>query len=719
MDPFFLVIIVVLGILAVTDLAVGVANDAVNFLNASIGSRVAPHRVILIVAAVGILIGAMTSNGMMEVARKGVFHPEAFDFTEIMILFAAVMLSDVLLLNTFNRMGLPTSTTVSLVFELLGGAVGVALYHIWHDAGMTVSDLGNFINSGKALVIIAGILLSVVIAFTVGAVLMFLSRLLFSFRYRPMMRRFGAAWCGVAMAGIVYFALFKGLKDSGLIVPDFTAWVNSNLGWALLIAWGGCSLLLWLLQLLRVNILKVTILAGTAALALAFAGNDLVNFIGVPLAGWDAFRLGMASGDMHMGMGALAGAVKVSPWILLGTGVVMVVTLFVSRDAMKVSKTTVDLSSAREGAERFASSGVSRRLVRAAIGLSGLWGKIAPERLRRRIDERLTPPPADDKEYATAASYDHIRAVVNLTCAAMLICAGTMLQLPLSTTYVVFMVAMGTSLADRAWGRDSAVYRITGVLVVISGWFVTAVAGFTAAFVVALALMWGRWAALIIACLICGYILCANLIQRSHGKAPSSTKTADDLWALSGDLPRFVPAVLTEVRRLYGHTLASLYATNRHELHEADRQTQQFYDQAVARRHSLTDVMRRSDLSDQTSTLTYVQATDYVVEIAKALLHCARPAWEHVDNNHRPLTPEQIDDLKAVNDALDDLLEPGSRITSAAPLRNLVDDMVKGQIRRLKAQPDASTRASALFLDLLAETKTLAIQSRNLMGLVR
>lgn len=725
MDPFYVVIIVVLGVLAVLDLAVGVANDAVNFLNASIGAKVAPHRVILIVASVGILIGALTSNGMMEVARNGVFHPGAFDFGEIMVLFGAVMLSDVLVLNTFNRMGLPTSTTVSLVFELLGAAVAVALFHIWNDPALTVTDLGQFINSGKALVIISGILLSVVVAFSVGAALMWVSRLLFSFRYRPAFRRYGAAWCGVSMTAIIYFALFKGLKESGVVAPEFIQMVNDNIWVSLLIVWGGSSLILWVLQLCQVNIMKVTILGGTLALALAFAGNDLVNFIGVPLAGLDAFRLGMASGDMGMGMGALAGGAQVSPWLLLLTGIIMVITLFVSRDAMKVSATTIGLSAAGQGAERFSSSGVSRNLVRAALGLGNALDRMMPAGVRARIEARFAPlPPGEDDN--NGAAYDHVRAVVNLTCAAVLICLGTLLKLPLSTTYVVFMVAMGTSLADRAWGRDSAVYRVTGVLVVVSGWFVTAVAGFSMALAVGLLLMWGKWVAITAACLLCGYILCASLIRRK-GESQGAGAGAPVVDNSVAGFARQIPRIMERVSAAYNGMLAALYGMNRRELRAAADEAQRLYDEATARKADLPNLLKALDPGQMQTAQAYVQATDYVAEITKALLHCARPAFEHVDNNHRPLTDDQIADLKIVNDEVDGIFQHMAAMAASGDYTGLnkmldmrdalfrvIAQRVKEAIKRIKEDPTASTRAGALYFNLLNETKTLVLQARNL-----
>lgn len=310
MDPIFIVILVILGALAILDLIVGVANDAINFLNSALGAKVAPQRVILGVAALGILVGVLTSSGMMEVARNGVFYPGSFTFSEIMFLFVGMMLADVILLNTFNSLGLPTSTTVSLVFELLGSAVAIALYKIWTETGLTINDLGQFINSGKAMVIISGILVSVAIAFTVGGILMYISRVIFSFRYQKIFSKLGAFWCGISLTGIVYFAIFKGLKSSGLVPAEVTSFINENTMLSLLGIWAVCSAVLGICQIFKMNIIKFTILAGTFALALAFAGNDLVNFIGVPFAGYDSFRMAIESGDMNMSMEGLTAPVQ-------------------------------------------------------------------------------------------------------------------------------------------------------------------------------------------------------------------------------------------------------------------------------------------------------------------------------------------------------------------------------------------------------------------------
>ena len=555
MSPLFTVIVIILAVLAIIDLIVGVSNDAINFLNSALGSKVAKRWIILTVAAAGILLGVLTSNGMMEVARNGVFHPEMFTFENVMILFVAMMLADVVLLNTFNALGLPTSTTVSLIFELLGASIAVAMFTIWNDPSLSFADLGNYINTEKAMVMISGILLSVVIAFTVGAILMYVSRVIFSFKYAKSLRRYGAIWCGLAIVGIVYFAIFKGMKSSGLISDDFNHLINDHIVLSLGAIWIISSVILLILQQMKVNILKITILAGTFALALAFAGNDLVNFIGVPIAGLDSYAIASNSGDPSMLMGKLAEPAHVNIWFLVISGAVMVITLFFSKDAMKVAETQLNLSSQNDEEERFGSTMISRALVSLAINLNKGYKAVMPQKIQDKLNSRFDPDENSDK----TVSYDLVRAVVNLSAAASLICLGTSLKLPLSTTYVIFMVSMGSSLADRAWGRDSAVYRITGVMVVVTGWFVTAIAGITLSFLCGLLLMWGGWIALAALALLCGYILCRNLIFGKHKKEeqPSAelisekTQNEDVLYSCTHE----VCVMMERVSGIYNHML--------------------------------------------------------------------------------------------------------------------------------------------------------------------
>ncbi len=726
MDPIFIVIVVILAVLAVLDLIVGVANDAINFLNAAMGAKVAPHRVILAVAAVGIIVGVLTSSGMMEVARSGVFHPGQFTFAEIMVLFVGMMLSDVILLNTFNMLGLPTSTTVSLVFELLGSAVAIATFKIANDAVLTVNDLGQFINSGKAMVIISGILVSVAIAFTVGGILMYISRVIFTFRYHKMFSRLGAMWCGVSLTGIVYFAMFKGLKSSGLIPVEWIEFVNNNTWIFLLCVWAICSVLLEVMRRCKMGVMKFTILAGTFALALAFAGNDLVNFIGVPFAGFDSFKMAVNSGDINMTMEGLAGPAHVNIWMLLLAGIIMVLTLFFSRDAMKVAQTQLDLSSQQESEERFGSSVFSRNIVRAAVRFNSAYNRLMPASVRAWVNRRFEPLSEEERGNA---SYDLIRAAVNLTAASILICLGTSLKLPLSTTYVVFMVAMGSSLADRAWGRDSAVYRITGVLVVISGWFVTAFAGFALSFIICLFLIWGGWIALVIVVLLCGYALCHNLIFKAKTKAeeqPIISANSDDADVLY-NCTEMVCTTMENISSIYNHMLVALFTENRKALKETVQQSEQLYKDATKRKYEIMSTIKMLQEQKVETAHFYVQIVDYIAEVSKALLHCTRPSYEHIDNNHRGLTEEQIMDLKMVNDEVENIFnsfnnmlkqKDFSHIDDILVMRDalfgIIAERIKSQIRRIKTG-EASTRGSALYFNILNETKTMILQARNLL----
>lgn len=727
MDPIFTVIVVILAVLAVLDLIVGVSNDAVNFLNSALGCNVAKRWIILSVATVGIMLGVITSNGMMEVARNGVFHPGMFTFEEIMVLFVGIMLTDVIVLNTFNSLGLPTSTTVSLVFELLGSSLAVACYKIWNSPDMTFANIAEFINAGKAMVIISGILSSVVIAFTVGAVLMYISRIIFSFKYAKSLRRYGAVWCGISIVGIVYFAIFKGMKSSGLITPEFDSLINDNIYISLFVIWVAASLLLWVMQRLGINIMKFTILSGTFALALAFAGNDLVNFIGVPIAGFDSYSLAMDSGDMSMKMSQLAEPAHVNIWFLVLSGVIMSVTLFLSKDAMKVAETQINLSSQNSEDERFGSNRFSRALVSLAINLNKAYNSVIPKRVQEKINSRFVP----DETAANDSAYDYIRAIVNLTAAASLICLGTSLKLPLSTTYVIFMVSMGSSLADRAWGRDSAVYRITGVMVVIMGWFVTAIAGISISFVVGLILSWGGWIALAVLCVLCGYILCHNLIFKKKDNKEERqtlliTENADDSDALY-TCTQEVCTTMESISGIYNHMLVALFTENRRLLKETMIQSEELYHQANDRKYQIFQTLKRLQDQKVETGHFYIQVVDYLTEVTKALLHCTRPAFEHIDNHHRGFTQEQIYDLKLVNDGVDNIFNKVNEMLRDKDFSDLdevlvmrdnlftvIADAIKHQIKRLKEE-QTSTKASMLYLNILNETKTMVLQSRNLI----
>ncbi len=500
MENFYIIVVVVLFALAISDLVVGVANDAVNFLNSAIGSKAAPKWIIFFMASLGVLIGAAFSNGMMEVARKGIFHPEMFFFSEIMIIFLAVMITDVIMLDAFNSLGMPTSTTVSIVFELLGAAVAVAVVKIKTAGGSAFLELSQYINSEKALAIITGILVSVAIAFTVGAFVQYIARLIFSFNYRGPMKYFGAIYGGLAITAITYFMLVKGISDSSFAEikvaggETISDWVNHNALKVMLASFIGWTIIMQILNwLFRVKILKVVVLVGTFALAMAFAGNDLVNFIGVPLAGFNSFKAWAGAGAANpdgFTMGVLAGKVDTPEYMLLIAGLVMVITLITSKKARAVIETEVNLGRQSEGTEKFNSSILGRVIVRSTSRFNKNLKKIIPAPLLETINSRFEPSNyvTDDPE---PPAFDKIRASVNLVVASILIALGTSLKLPLSTTYVTFMVAMGTSLSDRAWDRDSAVFRISGVMAVIGGWFLTAIIAFTGAATIALLISLG------------------------------------------------------------------------------------------------------------------------------------------------------------------------------------------------------------------------------------
>ncbi|MBR6544378.1 MAG: inorganic phosphate transporter [Alistipes sp.] len=728
MDLF---IVITLALLAVMGIIVGVSNDAVNFLNAAFGSKVAKKNVILTVAGIGVMVGVMTSSGMMDVARSGVFYPAMFSYQEIMILFLGMMLSNIILLDIYNSLGLPTSTTVSLVFGLLGSAMALALYNIW--TGTTTAGLGEFINSGNALAIVSGILLSVVLAFFTGHLLMYISRIIFSFRYNKVFNRFGALWCGITLAGIIYFTVFKGLKSTNIIPEALKDYVNENTLIALLILWVGSSLLLWILQRCKVNILRVSILAGTFSLALAFAGNDLVNFIGVPYAGYDSYIIAQSADTMPTSMEALANPTQANFWIMCAAGLVMVITLFTSKKAMRVIETERKLSSQSEEAPTNSEATVaSRGIVRGVLRLNEALAAITPERLRVAINSRFEQLPEEERG---DVNYDLIRATVNLTAAAILISIGTQLKLPLSTTYVVFMVSMGTSLADRAWGRESAVYRITGVTTVIMGWFITALGGFLIALGVTLLLVYGGTVAIIITTVIClGLIIKSNLTGKKQEEKVEESAVAriGDALKQSPDealiaYTEHVCASMDKVTMIYDRTIVAVFKENRKVLRDMVREAEEFYHSTRQQKYELLPMLRNLQESDVSTGHYYVQIVDYISETSKALLHITRPCYKHVDNNHTGLSKEQVIDLKRINDRVEEIFGEintmlrtrtfdcmDSVLNKRDEMFDLIDEVMQNQLRRLR-DTGGSSSANMLFFNILTETKTMVLHSRNIM----
>ena len=728
MDLF---IVITLALLAVMGIIVGVSNDAVNFLNSAFGSKVAKKNVILSVAAIGVMVGVMTSSGMMDVARSGVFYPDKFSYEEIMILFLGMMLSNIILLDIYNSLGLPTSTTVSLVFGLLGSALALALYNVW--SGNSAYSIGEYINSGNALAIVSGILLSVVLAFFSGHLLMYISRVIFSFRYHKIFSRFGAMWCGITLAGIIFFAVFKGLKSSGLVPQELIAYVNDNTALSLLILWVASSLFLWVLQLLKVNILRVSILAGTFSLALAFAGNDLVNFIGVPYAGYDSYMLAQASSEPITSMAALSNPTKANFFIMCAAGLVMVITLFMSKKAMRVIETERKLSSQSEEVPINSEATVAARgIVRGARALSEAINSIIPRRVNDWIESRFEQLPEEERG---DVNYDLIRATVNLTAAAILISIGTQLKLPLSTTYVVFMVSMGTSLADRAWGRESAVYRITGVTTVIMGWFVTAVGGFVIALGVTLILVYGGKIAIIVVTLICvGLIIKSNVKGKEQAKEVEESAVAKIGDALKKSpeealiaYTEHVCASMEKVTLIYDRTIVAVFKENRKVLKDMVREAEEFYHSTRQQKYEIMPLLRTLQDSDVSTGHYYVQVVDYISETSKALLHITRPCYKHVDNNHTGLSKEQVYDLKRINDRVEEIFgEINTMLRTRSfdsmekvlnmrdEMFDLIDEVMQNQLRRLR-DTGGSSSANMLFFNILTETKTMILHSRNIM----
>ena len=724
MSEIYTVIVVILGILAVSGLFVGVTNDAVNFLNSAIGSKAATMRTILLVASAGIIVGVVTSSGMMEVARSGMFNPGLFTFHEVMMLYLGVMFANIILLDLYNSWGLPTSTTVSLIFCLLGSAIAVSIYKISNDPTIGAGDLGQFINTSRAMGIVSAILLSVVIAFTCGTIVMYLSRVIFTFRYMALFRRFGSLWCGASLTAIVYFAVFKGLKN--LLEGDpFTEFVDRHLLLSIFLCWAACSLVLFILQRLKANILRITILSGTFALALAFAGNDLVNFIGVPVAGFDAYSIARHAADPSMLMEALNENVPANFGILLLAGGVMILTLWTSKKAMHVTETEISLSAQDdEGTQQYGSSVFSRTIVRAALGINAGIERLFPEKFREAVARRFE---FEDVEHS-GAPYDMIRATVNLTTSALLISMATSLKLPLSTTYVCFMVAMGTSLADRAWGRESAVYRISGVMTVVAGWFVTALGGFLIAFVVGLALIYGGTVAFVVITLLCGYMLVhSNLPKKKESKTDAAARKPQTTEAIISELTDEVCRTMECTTRIYDRTLIAVFKENRKVLRDMVRESNELFYQSRERKYSLMPTLKKLQSGDVDAAHYYVQVVDYLNEMTKALMHITRPAFEHIDNNHEGLSKEQTEDLMHINDEVEaiyrhinNMLRTGdfSDIEMVLSLRDQlfesIADAIKSELTRIN-NARSNTKASMLYLTILNETKSMVLQSRNLL----
>ena len=659
--------IVVLFALAISDLVVGVSNDAVNFLNSSIGSKVTSRRIIMVIASLGMLAGVTFSSGMMEVARKGIFHPQFFTMPELMAIFLAVMLTDIILLDLYNTFGLPTSTTVSIVFELLGAAVAVSLLKIF-QTGANLGEVVNYINTSKALAIISGILLSVVVAFTVGALVQIATRLLFTFNYERRLNRYGALWGGAALATITYFILIKGSKGASFITPETLVWIKGNTGVILLGSFIVSAIFLQLLMMVaRVNALKVVVLVGTFALAMAFAANDLVNFIGVPLAGLSSYTVANATGEpLTATMEALTKPVQSNTLFLLLAGIIMVVTLWLSRKARTVTRTELRLGRQEEGYERFESTALSRAIVRLVSSLFEIFARVAPGFVRRWANGRLDrssyrPVLAAD---GTVPSFDLVRAAVNLMVASALISLGTSLKLPLSTTYVTFMVAMGTSFSDQAWGRDSAVYRVSGVLTVIGGWFFTAMMAFTVSAVFAVAIYFGQ----ILAVIAIGVIAILLLIRtrRIHAVREKEEQALDifnlrkitDATAAAHTSFEHTGLFLREIRKILDTAFSGLFNLDRGSLktaRERQRELQRWSNIIAANIFKVLRLLGRQLEAAETARFAQDHFSS-LQEISESVRDVVLRSYVHVSNHHSGLLDAQKSELENMREIVDDVL---------------------------------------------------------------
>ena len=742
METFYLFLIIFLFVLAVFDLSVGVSNDAVNFMNSAIGSKAASFKVIMVIAAIGIFVGASLSNGMMDIARHGIYQPQHFYFSEIMCILLAVMLTDVVLLDIFNSLGMPTSTTVSLVFELLGGTVAISLIKIANSNGAL--QLGDLLNTDKAFTVILAIFLSVAIAFFFGAIVQYISRLIFTFNYKKHMNYFIGLFGGLAATSILYFMLIKGLKESSFMEGDLKTMIYSNTD---TIVWGALiffTLLMQVLHWLKVNVFKVVILLGTFALALAFAGNDLVNFIGVPLAGYSSYMDLMAQGgttttDTFL-MESLLEPAKTPWYFLVGSGLVMVIALATSKKAQAVIKTSVDLARQSDGNENFGTSPVARVLVRTCNNASNTILSVVPLRVKDWIDSRFNNNEIilEDK-----ASFDLVRASVNVVLSGLLIALGTSLKLPLSTTYVAFMVAMGSSLADRAWGRESAVYRITGVLSVIGGWFITAGAAFTICFLVALLIHVGGIAAMAAMVGLAIYMLIRNQIlykkkmkKEAMQEEVDSTisklrETKDKREALSLFREHSrdeLCDVLNFASDTFNRSVHGFMDENLRELRKVMSaiEEKKSYLKQVKRVGTLGVTQLEHDIAIDKG-LYYYQGNDFASEIVFSIRRLTEPGKEHVDNHFSPLCEVQKEDFGKMTDEIVSFLNRSSVMIESNDYHRM-DDLIaesvdltakltllkKEELKRIQGQ-SGSTKVSMVYLNMVQEAQNVV----STLGLIQ
>ncbi len=735
MENIYLYIIILLGILAIGDLIVGVSNDAVNFLNSAIGSKAISFRNIMILASLGIAFGAFSSSGMMEVARKGIFNPSAFFFDEIIYIFMAVMMTDILLLDFFNTLGLPTSTTVSIVFELLGAAVVMAAVKIINGGG-TLVDLSNYINTEKASQIILGILLSIFIAFTIGAVSQWISRLIYSYQYDKKSASLNALFGGLALASIFNFILIKGIKStpyanlkfeflSGLTINGFIENNTILVNLLSFVFWYLISLII--IRFLKGDIFKIIIGVGTFALALAFAGNDLVNFIGVPIAAFQSYEAWVSSGlaANEFSMGVLSDKVATPTLFLLLSGVVMILTLVFSSKAKKVVKTSLDLSNQFETRERFKPNALSRYLVRFFIGANHLFRKLLSKDQLLSLGKTFTPVTRENNGIG-APAFDKLRASINLVIAAILIAIATSYKLPLSTTYVAFMVAMGTSLADRAWGSDSAVFRVAGVLNVIGGWFLTAISAFTVGGVIVYLLYIGGVQVIAVIIFIILLLVGKNYIQhKKENKAIREEEIAlmvesNSFQGVIEETGTTIEAVMGKSFDIFRFIIAGLSTNDIKSLEKARKKSNKLADEIEGLDNRLFYFIRNLEDSSIAASNFYIELLQYLHDLSEDLSYLSKISYNHLNNNHRKLKLAQIRELMFIETNLKNTFKEAREafqqkqnikefhdvLLEKSKIFELIDDKINTQIERTRAE-ETSPRSTALYFNFLIRTKEL------------
>ena len=728
LENLYLFFVLALGFLAIADLIVGVSNDAVNFLSSAIGSKAVSFKKIMIIASFGIALGAIFSSGMMEVARKGIFNPELYYFDEIMIIFLAVMITDILLLDFFNTLGLPTSTTVSIVFELLGAAVSIAAYKIWENS-QSINELITYINYSKATQIILGIILSVFIAFTIGAIVQWVSRLILSFDFKRNSNIVSSIFGGIAITSITYFILIKGIKGTsyseitfdyfqGETINNLIERNASQIILYLTLIWSLISF--FLIEVYRTNIYKIIILVGTFALALAFAGNDLVNFIGVPIAAWQSYEAWTISGIPadQLSMGILSSKVETPNLILFFAGAIMVITLWFSSRAKNVLKTSIDLSDQSEIKEKFKANILAKYLVTFFIGLNSGIQKIVPAKIKEIIETRFAPSNQLllSNTIIEKPAFDMVRASVNLIVASILISIATSYKLPLSTTYVTFMVAMGTSLSDRAWGSESAIFRVSGVLNVIGGWFITAIVAFSAAALVALLMETSLFFMPILFLFTC-FLLYRNYLR--YNKEAKKVKLENEILEIEkntlegviNESSKNIENVLNRSVKIFTLTTEGISKSDIKLLKKNSRQVTKLSDEVDELQENIFNYLKSNKKANKKATEFYLIILEKLTQITKRLSKISKITLKHVDEDRRKLPLSNIKVLLGLDLNFKRLFESVINIFINKDFKKIEDvlldiiqarDEIENQIKRYKEENQNNKRYDKLHLEILS-----------------